>query len=586
MKPSGSLRVLDRLKMLTRSVQTAVALSLLGIVSYLAIDWLRVTSPGRSLPRSVTSTLLSVLVGVYPIVVAVAVLGLVLAARAMHQTHFRGHTQPGRQKRRWAARCLLICGTFLVAIVLAEASAAAWLLWIHRLPGLPANFVAQGAPAGENSIVVIGESSALGVPFEDWLSLGAIVGRELERAIPSRRFGVDVLAEKGATLEAMQLKLAGLTRRPDALIVYSGHNEFLARYSFSSRVAYYDDDPLLRRQGGWIKTVGRLSPLLRLARENLEKHQGAISPARAYGAIETVVGRPVCTPSEAEAVVADFERRLEAIVLDCERIGCLPILIIPPGNDASDPSQSYARPETRANARRRSFHRLAEIRAGEEHNQAGAIAAYREILAEQPTHAQTQHRLARLLESVGEYATASRHYKLARDHDGLPMRCSTALETAYRAVARRHESHVILVDGPAVLSAKSRHGILDNDLFHDNVHPTLTGHVALAEAVLSGIKARAAFGWPASTPVPLLKTPTVATEFGIDAAAWGTVCKRTAEHYDRLASLLLDPAERLSWRDRYLQAAQAIATGTSPDNTGIPGLGTAESTLVPSRSSP
>ena len=66
---------------------------------------------------------------------------------------------------------------------------------------------------------------------------GTIVGRELERAIPAHRFRVEILAEKGATLEAMHLKLAGLTRRPDALIVYSGHNEFLARFSLSNRVA-------------------------------------------------------------------------------------------------------------------------------------------------------------------------------------------------------------------------------------------------------------------------------------------------------------------------------------------------------------
>ena len=73
-------------------------------------------------------------------------------------------------------------------------------------------------------------------------------------------------------------------------------------------------------------------------------------------------------------------------------------------------------------------------------------------------------------------------------------------EVAYQAVARRHTQSVVLVDGPAVLRTKSRHGILDADLFHDNVHPTLIGHVALAEAVLGGLKARAAFGWPVSTP--------------------------------------------------------------------------------------
>ena len=135
-------------------------------------------------------------------------------------------------------------------------------------------------------------------------------------------------------------------------------------------------------------------------------------------------------------------------------------------------------------ARRDFFRRLTEIRSVEKSNPAGAIAAYREILAEQPTHAQTHHRLARLLESAGAFADANRHYVLARDHDGLPMRCHSRLEAAYRTVAQRHERSVDLVDGPAVLKAKSRHGILDNHLFHDNVHPTLRGHVALAEAVL------------------------------------------------------------------------------------------------------
>ena len=55
-----------------------------------------------------------------------------------------------------------------------------------------------------------------------------------------------------------------------------------------------------------------------------------------------------------------------------------------------------------------------------------------------------------------------------------------------------------------MLKARSRHGILDNDLFHDNVHPNLRGQVTLAEPVLSGLKARSAFGWPKSTPAPVL----------------------------------------------------------------------------------
>jgi hypothetical protein len=64
--------------------------------------------------------------------------------------------------------------------------------------------------------------------------------------------------------------------------------------------------------------------------------------------------------------------------------------------------------------------------------------------------------------------------------------------------------------------------------------------------------------------------------FDVGAAAWATVCKRTAAHYGGLASLLFDPAERIAWRDRYLQAAQSIEAGASPESTRLPGLGTAE----------
>ena len=533
-------------------------------------------SPGRSLLHSTASTLLSSLFAVYPIIFATARSGLALSAWTIARSRSRSDGQPGWRRCARGARCFLMCGALLLAMGMAEIGAATWLRWAHRLPSLPTKFVEQVDPKREFSIVVIGGSSALGVPYQDWLSIGRIVGRELERVIPSYRFRVDVLAEMGATLEAMQLKLTGLTHRPDAMIVYSGHNEFLGRYAFSKRVAYYDDDPLLRRHGAWQNAIGPLSPLLRLARENLDKLQSGEIPALNSSAIETVVGRPVCAPREVDVLFADFQRRLEAIVEYCERIECLPILIIPPGNDAFGPSQSYARPETRVKARRDLFRRLLEIRSGEQSNPAAAIESYREVLAEQPTHAQARHRLARLLESIGKFADANRNYVLARDYDGLPMRCHSRLETAYRAVAKNHPQSTILVDGPAVLKTKSHHGILDDDLFHDNVHPNLKGHVALAEAVLSGLKGRAAFGWPASTAARASRSDRVAAEFNINAAVWATVCRRSALQYDRLAALSFDRAERISWRDRYVRAAHAIEAGASPSSIGLPGLGTAE----------
>ena len=137
-----------------------------------------------------------------------------------------------RDRMHAPARCVISAGRWCILRPRCcrdrnrEARAAAWLGWIHRLPVMPSKFRERVVQDNEVMIAVIGGSSALGVPYEDWVSVGAIVS-ELERAISLRQFRLEILAEKGATLEAMHLKLASLRHRPDALIVYSGHNEFL-----------------------------------------------------------------------------------------------------------------------------------------------------------------------------------------------------------------------------------------------------------------------------------------------------------------------------------------------------------------------
>ena len=57
------------------------------------------------------------------------------------------------------------------------------------------------------------------------------------------------------------------------------------------------------------------------------------------------------------------------------------------------------------------------------------------------------------------------------------MRCMTAFQDAYREVAARHDC--VLVDGQALFHAIGPHGLLDEHLFMDAMHPSLEGQVAL-----------------------------------------------------------------------------------------------------------
>jgi hypothetical protein len=513
----------------------------------------------RSLGRRLTEWFLRGLLVGY----ALGLAGSALGVLGLGIYVLRGRA--GRVRRPIAARLWLLCASSLIGLVGIEVVAARWLAWLHRLPVLPTQLAAS--PPGEASIVVIGESSARGHPYEPWLSIGQIVAWQLEKTLPARRFTVDVRARVGADLEQMHQGLATLTRRPDVLIVYCGHNEFLTRYDIARDAALQEAplDPILDR----LYRVSLYSPLCRLIYETVNKNRlgGPPPPLRQHHLIDS----PFVTPSEYAAIVADFHRRLEAIVTYCERIGTVAVLVIPPGNEAGfEPNRSVLAGAV-SKAERTAVTRAFEAaRAAEGSDPARALVGYQAILGRHPEFAEAHFRAGRLLERTGEYGAANRHYILARDCDGCPMRCPSPLQEVFRAVVRRHGC--ILVDGLAVLRRICPHGILDDHAIQDGHHPTLAGQVALAQAVLEALRARGALGWR-DGPAPTIDPAATALHFGIDAEKWVVVCARAASHYRGFSRARYDPSERCAKARLYEEAGRKIAQGVPPEATGVPGLG-------------
>ena len=127
-------------------------------------------------------------------------------------------------------------------------------------------------------------------------------------AIPARRFECEILAWLGDSLEKQHRKLAALKRRPEMVIIYSGHNEFAARYE-EERDGWLDEEP----GNGLIQPIYRASlnsPFCRLAYEIISKNRldvAAAAPGR-----HQLIDPPQCSPAEAEEIRIDFEGRLEA----------------------------------------------------------------------------------------------------------------------------------------------------------------------------------------------------------------------------------------------------------------------------------
>jgi hypothetical protein len=314
-------------------------------------------------------------------------------------------------------------------------------------------------------------------------------------------------------------------------------------------------------------------------REQADKCRVAIPPPEM--GYRVLVDEPVFTLPELSVLLDDFEHRLDSMVQFSENVGALPILILPPANDSDfEPNRSYL-PSNTTRTQRESFAReFLEVRKLEASDAAVALKRYRALLDRYPGFAELHYRVGRLLERSGAWDEAYEHDIAARDLDGFPERCLTRFQQVYRTVAERHRC--ALIDGQQYFHKIGYHGLLDDHLFHDGIHPALRGQIALAQAVLQVLRDRRAFGWPDTLPAPILDPTAVAEHFNLTPYAWQQVCNFGIMFYDLTAGARYDSSERVAKREAFGQALEKIKAGAAPESIGLPNIGVPEAVpLVP-----
>ncbi len=474
-----------------------------------------------------------------------------------------------------AARVVVLCLSCLVGLTLMEAGAARWYVVNRRYPDLPTELADPpgGAPGSRQrtlEILVIGESSGLGIPYDRWLSVAAIVGWQLDRVLPGTRCHINMRAVGGSNLERMHKLLVNQRTRPDCVLIYCGHNEYQARFPWAREVPYYrdalPDEPFMKR----FETLCTHTYLGLAIVHALDMQRLGDPPKPAI--TRALVDVPAFTPAEDREVVENYSGRLEAIVSYCERIRALPIVIVPAGNDgAFEPNRSVVRPETPRDERERFARDFREARRIERDDPERSEVLYRSLLDRQPGFAEAHFRLGRLRVLAGDWPDAQSHLVQARDLDAMPQRCTTPLQDGCRRVGKRHDC--VLVDGPAIFKSLTPDGTLDDRLFHDAHHPSFRGYVALAQDIVNQLAERRTFGWPERVPAPRIDPVECARQFGIEASQWTAVCQYEAEWYRNEMFIRHDPSGRRERSRQLSDAARRIEEGAAAEDSGTPGLG-------------
>jgi hypothetical protein len=578
-----------------RSRRAARWIALFGIALVLAlpisyVDWvhLREDTPPWALWQAAVVFLMAVEAG-YLAALVFAVIGAMVFGRVVWSARRRGASRPA------AARLLLVCTSILASLILAESVCALWmrlsgqsaptpaavrasltngastkrLAPFATAPNLPSDFA---DPPGDSDIdlVVLGESSAQGVPFQQWVSIGRLVAWKMEEALRGRTVRLRIVARSGDTLERQHQALADLDRRPDLLILYCGHNEFQSRFFAWRDPEHYFVDGQPSAFVAMLDPVERLSPLCGLIKREADQCRVGIPPPPDRQ--REPVDVPVYTPGEYRALLDDFRWRVESIVVYAEKVGALPVLILPAANDASfEPNRSYLPPTTSRGQREALRQEFLALRRSESSDPGESIARYRDILIRFPGFAEAHYRLARLFERTEDWNRAYEHYVAARDFDGYPMRCLSEFQAVYRDVAAHHRC--ILIDTQAYFHAIGRRGLLDDELFQDAMHPSLRGQIALAQAVLTEMSLRRAFGWPASSAPPVIDPSECARRFHIGVPEWKALCKWQAGFNRLVLRLRYEDSERRRRIASAEAAAQKLDQGVAAEALGLPNFG-------------
>ena len=353
------------------------------------------------------------------------------------------------------------------------------LRWFH-----PQRFDREKQP-GTFRVFALGGSTTYGRPYGgDVVSFPAWLRELLPLADPSRTW--EVINAGGISYASYRVaKIVDelVAYAPDLFVIYTGHNEFIERRTYSGLLRA--PRPLLELAALFDRTA--TAALLR--RVLGSRALGAPALSRGPEAIlDTSLGPEAYHRDDdwSAAVTAHFRFNLNRIIDRAESAGARVVLVTPVSNLADfSPFKSQAT-DGLTIAQREEVEILAEAagRAGDPETLLNALDA---AAALDPRNAELQYRKGRALLALGRDAEAAPALRRARDEDVCPLRAPTAFVEIVRETAR--ERGVLLVDFEREIAAKSPHGVPGAESLRDHLHPNARVYGGLAEMIVDTLAA-------------------------------------------------------------------------------------------------
>ena len=304
---------------------------------------------------------------------------------------------------------------------------------------------------GTFRIFVLGESTTIGYPYMHNGSFHRWLQYRLMHTFPNKEFEVINLALTAVntyTVADFAKQLADYN--PDAVLIYTGHNEYYGALGVGSTSGIAHNPTLIRlliklREFRLVQLLANTINRIRKAvsgkqidlRENLMKRMAADQQI-VYGSATYQAG------------IDQFKNNLQAI---CRQLSGqhIPVFVSNLVSNEKDLKPFISSP------------------------------------GNGPTSAQAQYQRANQAYAKGDFVDAKRDYVQAKELDMLRFRAPEAMNQFIQEVATKYPG-VSLVDTRYTFEAHSPHGILGQETLLEHVHPNLLGYALLSDAFYEALK--------------------------------------------------------------------------------------------------
>ena len=333
---------------------------------------------------------------------------------------------------------------------------------------MEASLFLSNKPEDGLRLFVQGGSTAAGYPYGLGAGIAGMLEQRLRRTFPEAHVEVVNVAMSAINSYAI-LDFADeiINERPDAVLIYAGHNEYLGTLGVGSHFSM-STSPLITRLAMALGQF-RITQLLRLG---LEAGREAPPPAKTFMA-RIAKDREIAYGSKQfELGLKQFEHNLEAVLTKYRRAQ-VPVLLATVASNLRDqpPFASRAMPE--------GSEALIARATAQESGSNEALARLR-ALARQTDSARLNYELGRVFDTLGDGPAARTHYQRALREDLLRFRAPAEINEIIREVASGEG--VTLVDFESVLERRSRDAVIGKEFMLEHVHPNLQGYFLLADS--------------------------------------------------------------------------------------------------------